>query len=66
MPKPQLNPQGWVEYLEAFREQVYPIFENQGVSFEVALQVWWLNRIDNSVAELEADEEADESWKSGN
>lgn len=43
----------WRRYLAQFRDEVFPVFEEQGVGFEAALTVWWLNRVANRILDVE-------------
>lgn len=52
----------WTQYLKDFREQVFPVFELQGISFESAFMCWVLNKVNNTLCEvadfLEKEEDA--------
>jgi len=39
----------WRAYLSEFREQVWPVFEAQGFTFEGAFSCWMLNRVNNNI-----------------
>jgi len=39
----------WIQYLDAFNEQVWPVFKERGFSKDMALQVWMLNKIFNEL-----------------
>jgi len=52
---PESTEEGWMEYLSDFKEQVLPIFLKQGFSQDTALQVWFMNKVNNSLNEILTD-----------
>ena len=46
--------QAWRSYLAHFREQVYPMFQEYGVSFDAALTCWFVNRLRNAIPDTDA------------
>lgn len=52
----------WADYLDAFRETMYPVMQPFGLSFGEAFIAWQLNRVRNAVPSLGPDE-PDEPWK---
>jgi len=52
---PEVVEEGWMEYLGDFKEQVLPVFLKQGFSQDTALQVWFLNKVNNSLNEILTD-----------
>ena len=47
----------WRGYLKHFRKEIYPMFEDEGVSFDAALTVWFTNRLRNAINDDSADNE---------
>lgn len=43
--------QQWRSYLSHFRQHVYPMFQEFGVSFDSALQCWFVNRLHNALTD---------------
>jgi hypothetical protein len=43
----------WRTALSDFNERVWPLFREQGISKDAALQVWILTRIENAVDHIE-------------
>lgn len=52
---PESTEEGWIEYLGDFNEQVLPIFLKLGFSKDTALQVWFMNKVNNSLNEILTD-----------
>lgn len=52
---PENVEEGWMEYLSDFKEQVLPVFLKAGFSQDTALQVWFLNKVNNSLNEILTD-----------
>lgn len=46
----------WRIYLAAFKQDVFPMFEEYNMSFDAALNVWELNRMKNAINNLANDE----------
>lgn len=44
----------WRQYLQYFRTDVYPMFEEQHVSFDAALTCWFVNRLRNAIDDRDA------------
>lgn len=44
----------WRGYLKHFREEIFPMFQENGVSFDTALVVWFTNRLRNAIPDHDA------------
>ena len=49
----------WRGFLSQFREEIFPMFKEHGISFEAALMLWMSNKIVNAV---DASNPSDEPW----
>jgi hypothetical protein len=50
----------WRGYLSHFRDNVYPMFRDFGVSFDAALTCWFVNRLRNAIPD---DDAGNDPWK---
>lgn len=53
--------QEWRSYLRHFRTHVFPMFQEEGVSFDAALTCWFVNRLRNALPDEDA---GNKPWES--
>lgn len=64
---PEETKKGWIEYIQDFKSEMYPVFEPYGISLENAFNLYLSNALRNQIDDLveliKKDYTQGEDWK---